>query len=133
MDKLGLVFSSRVRSAALCVLALWILAVLGTSFFQILGAYLGGGGFDATARHVILTNMLLLPYYVAAAVILRSLAARLALFHKLRQHIVVAEYSPPEVLSPLEAGLLAANNFRFQHLAAMLKDLEVRGCIAIIE
>jgi hypothetical protein len=73
------------------------------------------------------------PYFLVAAVMLRSLAARLALFHKLRRQIVVPEYSPPEVLTPAEAGLLVDNDFTFNEVAGTLKDLELRGCIGILE
>jgi hypothetical protein len=134
MDKLGIVFSGRVRSALLCVLALWILLVLCSSAFRVISSYLAGAGFDANIHDVILIDTLIfLPYYLVAAVMLRSLAARLALFHKLRQQIVVPEYSPPEVLSPAEAGLLVDNDFTFTEIAATLKDLELRGCITIID
>ncbi|HEX7963446.1 MAG TPA: hypothetical protein VF466_02545 [Candidatus Saccharimonadales bacterium] len=134
MDKLGIVFSGRVRSALLCVLALWILLVLGSSSFQIFSSYLGGYGFDATIGQVITIDILLfLPYYLVAAIMLRSLAARLALYHTMRRQIVVPEYSPPEVLTPAEAGLLIDNDFTFNEIAATLKDLELRGHITIVE
>jgi hypothetical protein len=134
MDKLGIVFSSRVRSALLCVLALWILMILGASSFQIFSSYLAGGGFDATIGQVIgIDIVLFLPYYLVAAVMLRSLAIRIALYRKLRRQIVVPEYNPPDVLSPAEAGLLVDNDFTFNEIAATLKDLELRGCITISE
>jgi hypothetical protein len=132
MDKLGIVFSSRVRSALLCVLALWILVMLSTSAAQIIVSYINGQGFDTPIQTVILIDILIfLPYYVVAAVILRSLAARIALFHLLRRQIVVPEYSPTEVLSPAEVGLLVDNDFSLNEVAATLKDLELRGCIRI--
>jgi len=132
MERLGIVFSGRVRSALLCALALWILLIMATSAVELFTSYLGGGGFDATIRDVILIDILLfLPYYLVAAVLLRSLAARLALFHTLRRQIVVPEYAPPEVLSPAEAGWLANNDFTLNEVAATLKDLELRGCISI--
>ncbi|HSW99041.1 MAG TPA: hypothetical protein VLF71_04330 [Candidatus Saccharimonadales bacterium] len=134
MDKLGIVFSSRVRSAAFCVLGLWVLLIMSTSAFQVIGSYLSGGGFDAPVGTVIAIDIfLLLPYYLTAAIMLRSLAARLALYHKLRKQVVVPEYTPPEVLSPAEAGLLVDNDFGLNEIAATLKDLELRGCITIDE
>jgi hypothetical protein len=134
MDKLGIVFSGRVRSAFLGLLALWILLVLGTGFMQVMGAYFGGGGFDVTVREFINVEVFIFfPYFLVAAVVLRSLAARIALFHKLRRQIVVPEYSPPEVLSPAEAGLLVDNDFTFNEIAGTLKSLELRGVIGIQE
>jgi hypothetical protein len=134
MDKLGIVFSGRVRSALLCVLALWILLQLVAGGGEIMSSYLAGGGFDTTIHDVVWIDFaLFLPYFIVAAVLLRSLAARIALFHKLRRQIVVPEYSPPEVLSPAEAGLLVDNEFTFNEIAGTLKDLELRGCIAITE
>jgi hypothetical protein len=134
MDKLGIVFSGRVRSASLCVLALWILLRLVTGGAEIMGSYLAGGGFDTPIRSVVWIDLtIFLPYFIVAAVFLRSLAARLALFHRLRRQIVVPEYSPPEVLSPAEAGLLVDNDFTFNEIAGTLKDLELRGCVTITE
>lgn len=132
MELLGIVFSGRVRSALLCALALWMLLFMATSAGEIFVSYLGGTGFDTTAQDVIMIGTaLFLPYYVVAAVLLRSLAARLALFHKLRRQIVVPEYMPPEVLSPAEAGWIANNDFTLNEIAATLKDLELRRCISI--
>lgn len=132
MNKFGIVFSSRVRSALLCVTSLWILTILGTSAAEIVTSYLNGSGFDASIRQVIILDLLFfLPYFVVAAFILRSLAARIAFFHLLKKQIVIPEYKPSAVFSPAEAGLLVDNTFAINEIAATIKDLELRGSIAI--
>ncbi|HSX34972.1 MAG TPA: hypothetical protein VLF62_04985 [Candidatus Saccharimonadales bacterium] len=131
MNKLGIVFSGRVRSALTGTLALWVLLYMSTYNGEVVAAYLGGSGFDATARAAVIHLLLFLPYYLLAAVVLHGLAMRLALFHALKRHITSVEYMPAQVLTPIEASLLANGRFTINGLAGTIKDLELRGCLSV--
>ncbi len=134
MRNLGVVFSSRLQSFFLWLLGLWILMFISTIGWQAVSSYISGGGFDVSALQFWLTTVLLFtPYLLVAGYMLRSLAARVAFYRLLRKQIVIAEYEPPKVLLPVEAGLLADDDFSLPELAGTLKDLELRGHIQIKE
>jgi hypothetical protein len=129
---LGIVFFSRVRSALLCTTALWVLVALGILTTELVTCYLNGAGFDADVHHVLCVDVLfMIPLFLAAAFVFRTLAIRLTLFHLMKKQIGVSEHQPPAVLTPLEASLIVDNGLSFNKIAATIKDLELRGCIRI--
>lgn len=134
MRNLGVVFSGRLQSFFLWLLGLWIIMFMSTLGWQAVSSYISGDGFDvSTGQFWITTVFLFAPYLLVAGYMLRSLAARIAFYRLLRKQIVIAEYQPPKVLLPVEAGVLADDDFSLNELAATLKDLELRGNIGIKE
>lgn len=134
MRNLGVVFSNRLQSFLLCLLGLWMIFLISTMAWQITTSYIAGEGFDASVDMVWnITLILFTPYLFVAGYLLRSLARRIAFYRLLRRQIVIAEYAPPKVLLPVEAGLLVDDDFSLPELAATLQDLKLRGYISIEE
>lgn len=134
MRNLGVVFSGRLQSFLLWLLGLWMIMFLSTMAWQVVASYIAGEGFDTGVFEFwTITLVFFVPYLFVAGYMLRSLAAQIALYRTLRRQIVIAEYEPPRVLSPVEAGMLADDDFSLSELAATLKNLELRGHISIEE
>lgn len=128
MEKFGIVFSDRLRTVLLTILSIWVLAELGQMTYQLLQAYVQNTGFDVTVGQMAaITLLLFTPYYLAVGYTMRSLTTRIALYLEMKKQIVIAEYSPPDVLAPAEAGLLIDDDFTLNETAAVIKDLELRG------
>lgn len=134
MRNLGVVFSGRLQSFLLWLLGLWMIMFLSTMAWQVVASYISGEGFDVDVFYFwTITLIFFVPYLFVAGYMLRSLTARIALYRTLKRQIVVAEYEPPQVLLPVEAGVLADDDFSLPELAATLKNLELRGHISIEE
>jgi hypothetical protein len=92
-----------------------------TSFFPVLLVIL-----------VVLYILIYLPIKFAVNVVAFS-KAKADRVHKLHSNVVVAEYEPPEKLSPAELGYLFDNKLNIEEVFATIISLEQQGLITTIE
>jgi hypothetical protein len=81
---------------------------------------------------VVLYVIIYLPIKLVVNVVAFS-KARADRMHKLHSNVVVAEYEPPENLSPAEIGFLFDNKLNIEEVFATIVGLEQQGLITTIE